>query len=42
MDECGFGWEELKGEGIREKPDGRKTSWENCYEEKIWDIVYYL
>ena len=42
MDEWGIGWEELKGEGIMEKPDGRRMIWESYSEEEVWNNVHYL
>ena len=42
MDECGIGWEELKGEGKAEKPDERRIIWEGYREEEVWESVHYL
>ena len=32
----------MKGEGIREKLDGRRMTWEGYNEEEVWNIVHYL
>ena len=42
MDECGIEWEELRGEGKAEKPDGMRMNWEDYREEELWEGDYYL